>query len=119
MAPPRNIREDNQSRLPMFLWKLTVNGKASYPQQNPKKRDSKFKETKNILVGKEPYCPKPSSLFALFLSRFGFANSQTNLYYKNVKRSGGSTDFMRAEVLKGRPMKKFVWTVYESLREFF
>lgn len=32
MAPPRNIREDNQYRLPMFLWKLTVNEKASYAQ---------------------------------------------------------------------------------------
>ena len=58
--------------------------------QKRKKKDSKFYETKNILVVKEPYCPKPSSSFALFLSRFGFANSQTKLYYKNVKGFGVS-----------------------------
>ena len=49
---------------------------------------------------KELYCPRPSSLFALFLPSFGFANSQTKLYYKNVKHCGGPTDFMRTEFFK-------------------
>ena len=61
VTPPRNIREDNQYRLPMFLWKLTVNGKhlisVLSTVKSEKEKNSKFYETKNILVGKEPYCP--------------------------------------------------------------
>ena len=75
---------------------------STVKSKKEKKKDSKFYETKNILVVQEPYCPKPSSLFALFLSRFSFANSQTKLYYKNVKGFGVSnaTDVTRVEFFK-------------------